>query len=172
MIILITGTPGTGKTTISELLAERTDADLIKISDFATNDVIEGLEGDTKIVNVEKLERKIKGHVSGSTIIDGHLSSLMSIGDLVIVLRTNPKVLEKRLEKKGFDREKTLENLEAEALDVCLIESLERHKDVFEINTTEKRPDDVVEDILKVIDGEGEAFRPGKIDWSEIFFKC
>lgn len=172
MIILITGTPGTGKTTVSELLAERTDADLIKISDFATNDVIEGLEGDTKIVNVEKLERKIKGHASGSTIIDGHLSSLMSIGDLVIVLRTNPKVLEKILEKKGFDREKILENLEAEALDVCLIESLERHKDVFEINTTEKRPEDAVDDILKIIDGEGEAFRPGKIDWSEIFFKC
>ncbi len=172
MIMLITGTPGTGKTAVSELLAKNTGADVLKISDFATDDVTEGMEGETRIVNIEKLERKIKGHISGSAIIDGHLSHAMHLGDLVVVLRTDPRVLERRLEEKGFDREKIRENLEAEALDVCLVESLERHENVFEIDTTDKRPEEVADDILKIIDGRGEEFGPGKIDWSEILFKC
>ncbi len=172
MIILITGTPGTGKTTVSELLAKRTGADIVRISDFATDDVTEGMEGKTRIVDIEKLESKIKGHIPSNAVIDGHLSHRMHFGNFVIVLRTNPKVLEKRLEKKGFDRKKIQENLEAEALDVCLIESLERHKNVFEIDTTSKRPEGVVDGILKIIDGEGNDFRAGKIDWSELFFKC
>ena len=172
MIILITGTPGTGKTTVSELLAERIGAEIVHISDFATDDVIEGTEGETRIVDVGKLEQKIKNHIPNDAVIDGHLSSLMDIGDLVVVLRTEPRVLEVRLDKRGFDKKKIKENLEAEALDVCLIESLERHENTFEIDTTDRSPEGVVEDILKIIDGEGEDFRPGKIDWSEMFFKC
>jgi adenylate kinase len=170
MIILITGTPGTGKTTASKLLAERVGAEIVHITDFATDDVTEGMEGGTKIVDVEKLEQKIKNRITGDAVIDGHLSSHLGLGNLVIVLRTDPKVLESRLEEKGFDEKKIKENLEAEALDVCLIESMERHKAVFEIDTTDKNPEDVVEYILKIINGEGGEFIPGKIDWSEIFF--
>ncbi len=172
MIILITGTPGTGKTTVSELLAKRTGADIVRISDFATDDVTEGMEGETRIVDIEKLESKMKGHIPRNAVIDGHLSHFMHPGNFVIVLRTNPGVLEKRLEKKGFDRNKIRENLEAEALDVCLIESIERHKNVFEIDTTSKRPEDVVDDISKIMDGDSKDFKVGKIDWSELFFKC
>lgn len=172
MIILISGTPGTGKTTVSKILAKNTGRELIRISELASDDVTIRTEKDTKIVDVEKLKQKIKRRMSGSAVVDGHLSHLMDFGDLVIVLRTDPKVLKKRLIKKGFDKAKTRENLEAEALDVCLIESVERHKNVFEIDTTEKSPQDVAGDIIKIVEGNSENFKPGKIDWSEIFFKC
>ncbi len=170
MIILITGTPGTGKTTLAKLLGERLLSEVVHIAVFATGDVVKSMEKGTKIVDEQKLEERIKNHISGDAIIDGHLSSSFGIGDLVLVLRTNPKTLVGRLKKKGFGDEKIKENLEAEALDVCLIESLERHKDVFEIDTTDRRSDDVIEDVLRIIDGEGEEFKPGKIDWSEIVF--
>jgi adenylate kinase len=170
MIILITGTPGTGKTTLAKLLGERLESEVVHIAVFATGEVVESMEKGTKIVDERKLEEKIKKHITGDAIIDGHLSSSFGIGDLVIVLRTNPQTLEGRLKKKGFGDEKIKENLEAEALDVCLVESLGKHKEVFEIDTTDRGPDDVIEAVLRIIDGEGEDFRPGKIDWSEIVF--
>ncbi len=170
MIVLITGTPGTGKTAVSKSLAERTGYDLIRLSDLATDDVTIAVENGTKIVDVEKLTEQTTKKIRGDVIVEGHLSYHMKSGDVVIVLRTNPKVLENRLEKKGFGKEKVRENLEAEALDVCLVESIERHSNVFEVDTTDRKIGDVVYDTLRIIDGEGDEFRPGKIDWSEMFF--
>ena len=85
MIILISGTPGTGKTTISRLLADRIGFEIFHISDFATRDVTVATEGETKILDEKKLEEKIKAKIKGDAIIDGHLSSSFDIGDFVIV---------------------------------------------------------------------------------------
>lgn len=170
MIVLITGTPGTGKTAVSKILAERTGYGLIRISDLATDDVTITVEDGTKIVDVEKLTEKITKKIRGDVIVEGHLSHNVKRADIVVVLRTSPPVLQRRLEKKGFGKEKVRENLEAEALDVCLVESIEKHSDVFEVDTTDREQGDVVDDTLRIINGEGGEFRPGKIDWSEMFF--
>jgi|Deesub1362A_J573_1020465.scaffolds.fasta_scaffold00105_95 adenylate kinase len=170
MIILLTGTPGTGKTTVSRLFSKKYGFRKISINDIATSEVCEGVEKGSRLVNIEKLSDKISQIVSGDAIIEGHLSHYLPYGDIVIVLRTRPDVLEKRLIKKGFDKDKIAENLEAEALDVCLIESIERHRKVYEIDTTKKKVPDVVADMKKILEGRWEEFVPGKIDWSENFF--
>ena len=46
--------------------------------------------------------------------------------------------LEMRLKSRGYSEEKIKENIEAEALDVILVEAFEWCKKVFEVNTTGK----------------------------------
>jgi adenylate kinase len=170
MIVLITGTPGTGKSTVSKLLSERMKFKRININEVATSDVCVGVEKGSRVVDIEKLAEKVREMIKGDIIIDGHLSHLLPFGDIVVVLRTRPKILRRRLLNKGFEEEKIRENLEAEALDACLIESLENHENVFEIDTSDKAAPEVVEDILGIIKGDTESFKPGDIDWSEEFF--
>ncbi len=180
MIVLITGTPGTGKSSVAKLLAKRINVDVISIARTLDESVCAGYDTKrkSKIVDIKKLARKIKDIIRASRkrakdidiIIEGHLSHLLPFGDVVIVLRAHPKVLERRLKKKKYAKAKIAENLEAEALDVCLIESLERHKKVYEIDTTNKKPHEVASAIVGILEGKGEAYAPGKIDWSEEFF--
>ncbi len=172
MILIITGTPGTGKSTVARLFSEKHGFKLIDLNSFATA-AAAGYDAErgSVEVDIEKLFEVVKPLVSGDVVIEGHLAHLLPFSDAtVVVLRCSPEVLRERLKKKGFAERKIRENLEAEALDVCLIESLEVHKNVYEVDTSELKPDEVVKRIERILAGEGEEFRPGKIDWSEEFF--
>ncbi|MCJ7640224.1 MAG: AAA family ATPase, partial [Euryarchaeota archaeon] len=69
-------------------------------------------------------------------VIEGHISHHLSV-ERVIVLRTNPAVLRGRLQEKGFSEKKIRENIEAEILDVILIEALGLHgNNVYEVDST------------------------------------
>lgn len=104
-------------------------------------------------------------------IIEGHLSHLMA--DCTIVLRCAPEQLRQRLEDKGFNERKIQENLEAECVDVILIEATEQSKMVYEINTTHKTVDQVGDEvdmiIRAIISGDEEVlsdYTPGIVDFS------
>ncbi len=172
MIILITGTPGTGKSTTAQLVAEALGVQNLRISDLIDKNIVIGRDEERESLEIDigKLYEKIKKMELKDTVIDGHLSHLLPFEDaIVIVLRARPEVLEERLKAKGFNRRKIKENLEAEAIDVCLIESFERHKKVYEIDTSELSPEEVIEAELEIISGKGESYLPGKIDWSGYF---
>ncbi len=171
MIVLITGTPGTGKTTVARLLAKMLGYRLIGINEWAGEDVVVGYDEErgSRILDMEEVSRKLQG-IKENAIIEGHSSHLLSFGDVVIVLRAHPDVLRDRL--GSFKEKKLRENLEAEALDVCLVESLEEYDSgkVFEIDTSRKNPEEVALDITRILEGRGEGLKPGRIDWSEEFF--
>jgi adenylate kinase len=172
MILIITGTPGTGKSTVAKLFSERHGFKLIEVNMFAPAAAAGyDAERESVEVDVEKLFEKIKPLALGDVVIEGHLAHLLPFSNAtVVVLRCSPEVLRERLKKKGFAERKIQENLEAEALDVCLIESLEVHRNVYEVDTSELKHGDVVACIERILAGKGEEFKPGKIDWSEEFF--
>ncbi len=172
MIVLITGTPGTGKSTLARALAEKLNLELYSISELVDEDVIAGYDEDRESVevDVDRLFNKISHIKTG--IIEGHLSHLLPFKNaIVIVLRTHPEVLRERLKSKGFSERKIRENLEAEALDVCLIESLEKHSRVYEIDTSYLTQEEVLKCALEILEGKGEKYLPGKIDFSGYFME-
>ena len=87
--------------------------------------------------------------------------------------RTCCTKLKKRLEKRGWSEEKIKENVEAEALDVILCETVDIHseKNVFEIDTTDRQPQEVGRDVKYIMGGKVKNYKIGKIDWSEEVLK-
>jgi len=158
-VIVLTGTPGTGKSSAAQEL-HHCHFDVIRVNDFVKkNDTLESISG--------KVKKAIKG--KEKTIVEGHFAHLLGIKGICVVLRTHPEVLRRRLEEKKFSARKITENLEAEALDVCLIESTQRYKRVYEIDTTQLTPEETAEKIKK-INSKRKNYSAGRIDWSEDFF--
>lgn len=184
MIIALTGTPGTGKTTICGILAEhsqyRKQFHIIDLNKIVLGEKLytgKDEMRDTYEADMDKLEERVKQVISQAPqgmdiIMEGHLSHLLP-ADAIIVLRTHPVALRKRMGKrKNYSFSKVKENANAEALDVILVESAERTKNVFEINTTDINPLAVVKSVIAIIESlkQGKTpkdFLPGKLNWIE-----
>lgn len=164
MLIALTGTPGVGKSTVAKIL-ERRGYRVFSVNELAEKfGCILGEEEGSKVVDVDKLAKEVRKVEKDLTIIEGHLSHLLK-PDLAIVLRCNPIELKKRLEERGWSTEKILENVEAEIVDVILIEAMENVKEVYEVDTTNLSPEEVADIVEEILKGGGSKFKPGKIDW-------
>jgi adenylate kinase len=165
MRIAVTGTPGVGKTSACSKIK--------RLPVYHVNDLVDmfGLANGydhkrkTKEVDVKKLARKIE-KLDGDVILEGHFSHMLD-PDIAIVLRCSPAVLEKRLRKKGWPEKKIRENVEAEAVDVVLVEALENVPEVLEIDTTDMTASQVAKAISRIISGERQKYRIGNVDWSQ-----
>ncbi|MBI4164030.1 MAG: DUF359 domain-containing protein [Candidatus Aenigmarchaeota archaeon] len=152
MIIAVTGTPGTGKDTISKVLAKRLGFKLVDLNKLARDKcLLKGYDQKRRcdIVDIRKLNEEVK-KFRRDLVIQSHYAHDLN-ADLVVVLKTDLKELRKRLEKRGWPEEKIKENLEAEIFEICKDEALQKTKKVFEFDTTEKNPEKTAEDILNVV---------------------
>lgn len=171
MKIGITGTPGTGKSSVAENLSDFLDWKVIKINEILTkNDIYEGYDEKrgSYIVDQDRLDEVLEAFMTENCIVEGHLAHYVSDLDYIFVLRAKPKELKKRLKSKGWNKDKIVENVQAEILDTILQKSTERHSNVCEINTTKKSAFKVAKIIQKVVEGEEEPenFKPGQVDWT------
>ncbi len=166
-IISLTGTPGTGKTTMSQSLRD-CGYNVVDLSAFIRENGLLG-EYDSEMgsydVDVAKLDEALKDTRDSEELVflEGHLSHFLTC-DKIIVLRCHPGVLENRLESRGYDREKVLENIQAEVLDVILYEASEKGVPVFELDSTAGNN---LSDVEEIIRGECDRYLPGSISWGE-----
>ncbi len=169
MIVALSGTPGTGKTTVADILRGRGYL-ILDVGDFARDRrLFSGLDEErgSYEVDPEELDAALRAEMpQGSVILVGHLSHLVK-ADKVIILRARPSLVGERLRERGWSERKIRENMEAEACDVILLEALEMTKEVYEINVTKMEPDQVARAVEEILAGEKEKYAAGNVDWSE-----
>ncbi len=144
MRIVLTGTPGTGKSSLSRQLAKLIGGRLVDVNKFAASHKLflkeKGAFGE-RTVDLKKMKRALAASLKGEKnfVAEGHLACEFSIpADAAVVLRCDPRVLRRRLEKRNYPEEKIRENVLAELLDYCLIKAEENHgkKRVLQIDAT------------------------------------
>ena len=134
MNIGLTGTPGTGKTSLSNNLG----FNLISINDYYP-DISNGKDSEGNwLIDLGKLNDTIDVNQYSNTIIEGHVAHFLSNLDLIVVLRCHPDTLRERLALRNYKQEKIKENIEAEALNIISEEAFELYHDskIFELDTT------------------------------------
>ena len=145
IVIALTGTPGAGKTSIAKILARAGWLRLELNKLVKKEKLYSGWDKKRKtwIVDERKLKKFVADFISKNheknIVVDSHISHILptKFFTQVFVLRCEPKILEKRLKKKNWSREKIRENVEAEIIGLIEFEAREKHKKVFSINTTE-----------------------------------
>ncbi len=158
MIIAVSGSSGTGKSTIASNLAKKLKYKYLDLNKFIkekklTGKYIKNL--DTYEVDIDKLNNYMKSFLKNNDnlIVDSHLSHYLpsKYTDYCVICKCDLKVLKKRLKLKGYNDTKIRENLNSEIFDVCLVEATENKHNVIIVDTSRKNVNACVNDILKKI---------------------
>lgn len=178
MMIIITGTPGVGKSSVSEYLKDKlVDDTFISINslleDYDLNLGVDEVRG-YKIVDVESMipiVDKIKHENNENNLFfEGHLTQDYPGADIVIILRCDPMILKDRLDARGWTDKKVHENVSAEILGICSQESYDTYGDIIqEIDTTDMTISEVGEEIIDIINGKTK-YGFGDVDFLSKYF--
>jgi len=164
--VALTGTPGTGKTTIADRIGDRLDVPIYHLNDLIRE---EGLhEGEDKqrgslVADFDAI-REYLGDWSG--LLDSHLSHHFD-AEAAVVLRCHPDELEERLQARDEPDAKIDENAESEALDIVLSEAVREfgEANIYEIETTDRSAEAVADDLVAVLRGERDP-SAGTVDFT------
>ena len=162
--LAVTGTPGTGKTTVTEHI----DTPVIHLNDVIHESEAKFTTGrdeerDSVVVDLEAVSTWL-GDRNG--IIESHLAHYFD-ADGVVVLRCHPEELESRLRESDESAASISENVESEALDLILSEAIHHHgkEHVWEVDTTDRSPHEVADEIMAIYNGDRSP-RVGIIDFT------
>ena len=158
--LVITGNPGVGKHTIAELFVKY-DASyqILDINKFAIeNDFGEKINDDVE-VDTTRLKDEIQKLNLNKLLIVGHLAPYVldkSNIDLVIILRKNPYNLIEIYKERNYQNSKIKQNAGSEILGVIANDSILSFgkEKSYEIDTTNKTPKIILEDILNIINNK------------------
>lgn len=154
MNLLLTGTPGTGKSTIAKSLAEKSEFTHLDVSDIIVKEKLYDSydeEYDTYVFDEDLLLKWLKPLIKkGQILLDTHQCGIFPSKwfDLVIVLKTDNTILYDRLKFRNYNDKKLEENIDCEIMEINTHEALEtfgKDKILFLENKTH-------EDIEKNVD--------------------
>ncbi|XP_064621076.1 adenylate kinase isoenzyme 6-like [Lineus longissimus] len=155
--ILITGTPGTGKTTLAKELAQQSGLNLCNIGDLAKeNNLFEGYDDELQcpILDEDRVIDELEDQMSGGgNIVDYHGCEFFPERwfDIVFVLRTENKLLYERLEKRGYSQKKLENNVECEIFQTLLEEARDSYKTEIVHELPSNTPTDMEDNLEKIL---------------------
>ena len=179
-IILLSGTPGTGKTSVAHELFSQFQIKFISAGQVVLEENLydaEDVARDTKVVDADKFNayfaHKLE-NLSEDLIFECHYADMLNHPriSLGIILRCHPTVIETRLKSRGYSDQKLRENGEAELLGASSSYMLERldlvnENAIFEIDTTHLSISDIAQRIIDIIQhpSRNENHQIGHISW-------
>ena len=168
--LALTGTPGTGKSTVAQMLSDG-GCIVVSVESLAEQNSLLG-EVDpadgARVIDTDALHDALapewKSPPEGAVVVDGHLSHHLPC-DAVAVLRCSPEILDSRLASRGYTAEKVQANCEWELLGGAWNER-EGETPWCEFDTSHGSVDLVV-DLLSdwIADGFKPASPGSLIDW-------
>ncbi|KAF3760216.1 P-loop containing nucleoside triphosphate hydrolase protein [Cryphonectria parasitica EP155] len=155
--IIITGTPGTGKTTHCEVLAEKCP----ELKHLSVNQVVkerechEGWDEEYQswLVDEDKLLDAIEDECkAGGRIIDWHACDLFpkSWIDLVVVLRVDSAAHYDRLAARNYPEVKLQENIDSEIMEVLLQEARDSYDEEIVVELKSNTNEELEENVERI----------------------
>lgn len=137
--ILVTGTPGVGKTATASMIAERTGMRHIAVGDLISqHKCYDGKDEDLDsfLLDEDKLLDVMEPLIASAAkdgigaVVDYHSCDFFPERwfDLILVLRAKTEVLYDRLTSRGYNERKRSENMECEIMQVVLDEARESYE--------------------------------------------
>ncbi|KAF5377671.1 hypothetical protein D9615_005277 [Tricholomella constricta] len=159
-VIVITGTPGTGKSTHAQILADESPVPLkhINVGEWVKE---RGLyeeydqEWQSYTVDEDRLLDELEPIVAeGGVILDWHTCEAFPKRwpDLVVVLRCDHTKLWERLEKRGYPLKKIQENNEAEIMQVVLEEARSSYPAEIVVELSSESMEDLEANVARIVE--------------------
>lgn len=179
-IVLLSGTPGTGKTTVATFLQQQYDYQIVSIGEEVLEKHLYSEEDptrDTKIVDETKFKDYFKTKIrsfTGTVIMEGHYADLIEhpLVSLGIILRCHPHILEDRLKTRNYSNSKINENIQAELVGdptsfFLSHPNLSSDENIFEIRSDIYTINELAAQIHSIIQhpSQNNAFKVGILSW-------
>jgi len=160
--VALTGTPGTGKSTVAAALSPGFRA--VEVADLALTWGVARRSEKSVTVDLAQLRERFRRNPPSVDLVVGHLAHLLPVRD-VVVLRCHPEELANRLSRSGRGSSRDWrENYVAEALDVVLVEAVRPRRRVWEVDTTGRSPALVARGVRRLLRRRPPSHY-GRIDW-------
>jgi adenylate kinase len=117
-------------------------------------------------VDLARLARALARRSRGvrPLLLVGHLAHLLPVS-ATVVLRCHPVELRRRLDRARRGRPSDRDaNAAAEAIDLILLEAIDRGGPVWEVDTTGRRPSAVAREVERLLARAGPS-RVGRVRW-------
>jgi adenylate kinase len=175
-IIIVTGTPGVGKTILAKLLAKKTNSLCLNVGDLVRKEKLyRRFDRSSKafVIDERRLNRRLSKYFvlndGKGIVVDTHSFGRFMPKQrrmIALVLRLDPMKLAERLSARRWTRQKIWDNVEAELIDLSLYEAWNflGPARIYEIDATSKRPRTLLNQAIKLV-SSGTGFGGKTIDW-------
>jgi len=125
MRIIITGSPGVGKSSAARGLGKKIKHKVLNEKAFALDRGIGkwNAEENELVIPLQAFARELNRLFAREkkVIVEGHLLCELRLpkADFVVIIRLHPELLEARLEARGYKADKVQDNVFCEGIDYC-----------------------------------------------------